>query len=123
MSPKKSLIEKNVSKVKKENAINKRVSEYSLKAIKKAKEDFSEKPSKLIKYGKNSLFNKIISSNMKENEINKRLEQISYSAINGQRQKEETYKPEGVQMLGTIGREKPLQAITKEMIKEYHVNE
>lgn len=119
MPQKKSLIEKNVSMVQKENAINKKVGEYSLRAIKKMKNDFSEKPSIPIKYGKNSLFDKIISSNMKENEINKRLEQISYSAINGDRQKEETYKPEGVQMLGTLGREKPLAAITKEMIKEY----
>lgn len=119
MPPKKSLIEKNVSMVQKENAINKKVGEYSLRAIKKMKNDFREKPSIPIKYGKNSLFDKIISSNMKDNEINKRLEQISYSAINGDRQKEETYKPEGVQMLGTLGREKPLAAITKEMIKEY----
>ena len=49
----------------------------------------------------------------------KRLAQISYSAINGQRQEEGTYKPEGVQMLGQMGREKPLTAITKEMIQEY----
>ncbi len=51
--------------------------------------------------------------------INKRLEQISYSAINGQRQEGGPYQPEGVQMLGQMGREKPLTAITKEMIQEY----
>ena len=49
-----------------------------------------------IKYAKNSLLDKIISSNLNENAINKRLEQISYSAINGQRQKETNYAPEGV---------------------------
>lgn len=123
MPPKKSAIEKNVIEGQKENAINKRVSEYSLRAVRKAKDNFKEQPSKPIKYGKNSLLDKIISSNIKENEINKRLEQISYSAINGERQKEETYKPEGVQMLGTLGREKPLGAITKEMIKEYQEEE
>ncbi len=50
---------------------------------------------------------------------NKRLEQISYSAINGQRQEAGIYQPEGVQMLGQMGKEKPLTAITKEMIQEY----
>lgn len=123
MAKKKSAIEKIVSASQKENAINKRISNYSLKAIKKIKNDFEEKPSKPIKYKKNSLLDNIISSSMRENEINKRLEQISYSAINGERQKEETYKPEGVQMLGTLGREKPLEAITKEMIKEYQEEE
>ncbi len=68
---------------------------------------------------KNSLLDKIITSSLKDSATNKRLEQISVSAINGQRQSEQTYQPEGVQMLGQMGREKPLTAITKEMIKEY----
>jgi len=72
---------------------------------------------------KNSLLDKIITSNLKDSATNKRLEQIAYSAINGQRQEEGTYKPEGVQMLGQMGREKPLTAITKEMIKEYQEEE
>ncbi len=60
---------------------------------------------------------------MKDQAITRRLEQISYSAIDGQRQKDDIYQPEGVQMLGQMGREKPLTAITKEMIKEYQEEE
>ena len=66
---------------------------------------------------------KIITSNLNNNVINKRLEQISYSAINGQRQEEGTYKPEGVQMLDQMGRQKPLTATTKEMIQRYQEQE
>ena len=117
-----SLIEKNVLIGQKENAINKRNTDYSLKANLIKKQDYSRKPQK-IEYGKSSLLNKIIASSLNENMINNRLEQISYSAINGQRQQAETFKPEGVQMLGQMGREKPLGAITKEMIKEYQETE
>ena len=107
-----------------ENAIVKKMSNYSLKARKKVmKEPIRADAPISIKYGKNSLLDKIISSNINENAAAKRLEQISYSAINGQRQTEDTYKPEGVQMLGQLGREKPLEAITKEMIQEYQDEE
>lgn len=107
-----------------ENDIMKRNDEYALNAFitKDNKKNMRQAPTK-IKYGKNSLLDKIISSNLNENAINKRLEEISYAAINGQRQTEGTYKPEGVQMLGQLGREKPLEAITKEMIKEYQEEE
>lgn len=107
-----------------ENAIEKKMSDYSLKARKKVmKEPIRADTPISIKYGKNSLLDKIITSNINENAAAKRLEQISYSAINGQRQTEDTYKPEGVQMLGQLGREKPLEAITKEMIQEYQDEE
>ena len=69
------------------------------------------------------LLDNIIKSNLRDQAITRRLEQISYSAIDGQRQKEDIYQPEGVQMLGQMGREKPLTAITKEMIKEYQEEE
>jgi len=115
-----SAIKNQVAKGQEENDIIKRNADYSLNAFitKDNKKNMRQAPTK-IKYGKNSLLDKIISSSLNENAINKQLEQISYSAINGQRQTEGTYKPEGVQMLGQLGREKPLEAITKEMIKEY----
>jgi len=116
-----SLIEKNVLIGQKENLINKRLGDYSYDAnikAKKTKKETSRQPRK-VEYASNSLLDKIIKSNLNENMATKRLAQISYSAINGQRQEEGTYKPEGVQMLGQMGREKPLTAITKEMIQEY----
>ena len=115
-----SAIKNQVAMGQKDNDIIKRNADYSLNAfITKDNKKNMRQASAKIKYGKNSLLDKIISSNLNENAINKRLEQISYSAINGQRQTEGTYKPEGVQMLGQLGREKPLEAITKEMIQEY----
>ena len=116
-----SLIEKNVLIGQKENLITKRLGDYSYDAnikAKKTKKETSRQPRK-VEYASNSLLDKIIKSNLNENMATKRLAQISYSAINGQRQEEGTYKPEGVQMLGQMGREKPLTAITKEMIQEY----
>jgi hypothetical protein len=95
--------------------------DYSYNAAiqaKKIKKETSRKTQPII-YGKSSLLDKIIASSLNENLANKRLEQISYSAINGQRQEVGNYQPEGVQMLGQMGREKPLTAITKEMIEEY----
>lgn len=119
-----SLLERQVSASINENAKNKRVIDNANKAVLNAKKfkETSRQPQKIV-YGKNSLLDKIITSNINDSIINKRLEQSSYSAINGQRQSEETYKPEGVQMLGQLGREKPLSAITKEMIKEYQEEE
>ena len=113
-----SLIERQVEAAQKENAINKRLTDNSYKAVKAAKKikPISRGSPKVV-YG--DLLDNIIKSNLKDQAITRRLEQISYSAIDGQRQTEGTYKPEGVQMLGQLGREKPLEAITKEMIKEY----
>ena len=120
-----SLIDKIVSSGQKENLINKKLGNYSYDATikaKKNKKETSQKSPKVV-YGTNTLLDKIITSNLNENLINKRLEQISYSAINGQRQEGGPYQPEGVQMLGQMGREKPLTAITKEMIQEYQEEE
>ena len=119
-----SAIKNQVAMGQNENDIMKRNDEYALNAFitKDNKKNMRQAPTK-IKYGKNSLLDKIISSNLNENAINKRLEEISYAAINGQRQTEGTYKPEGVQMLGQLGREKPLEAITKEMIQQYQEDE
>ena len=66
-----------------------------------------------------SLLDKIVASSLNEAKITKRLADLSYSAINGERQEVVSYAPEGVVMLGQMGREKPLDAITKEMIQEY----
>ena len=66
-----------------------------------------------------SLLDKIISSSYNENKIIKRMSDLSYSALDGQRQEVISYAPEGVVMPGQISREKPLDAITKEMIKQY----
>ena len=119
-----SLLERQVAASAKENAINKKLVQNAYKAVVEAKKfkETSRQPQKIV-YGKNSLLDKIITSSLKDSATNKRLEQIAVSAINGQRQSEQTYKPEGVQMLGQIGREKPLEAITKEMIKEYQEQE
>lgn len=119
-----SLLEKQVTASLNENALNKRLVNNSYKAVVDANKfkETSRKPQKII-YGKSSLLDKIITSNLNENAVNKRLEQISYSAIDGQRQTGTPYAPEGVQMLGQMGREKPLTAITKEMIKDYQEEE
>ena len=118
-----SLIERQVAASAKENAINKRVVQNAYKAVVEAKKFKETRQPRKVVYGKNSLLDKIITSSLKDSATNKRLEQIAVSAINGQRQSEQTYKPEGVQMLGQMGREKPLSAITKEMIKEYQDEE
>jgi hypothetical protein len=119
-----NLLEKQVAASLNENALNKRLVNNAYKAVVDANKfkDTSRKPQKIV-YGKSSLLDKIITSNLNENAVNKRLEQISYSAIDGQRQTGTPYAPEGVQMLGQMGREKPLEAITKEMIKEYQEEE
>ena len=66
-----------------------------------------------------SLLDKTISSSYNENKIIKRMSDLSYSTLNGQRQEVIDYAPEGVVMLGQLSREKPLDAITKEMIKDF----
>jgi len=66
-----------------------------------------------------ALLNKLVKSSYNENKIDRRLAELSYSAINGERQEAKSYAPEGVVMPGQIDRERPLEAITKEMIKEY----
>ena len=117
-----SLIERQVEATQKENAINKRLIDNSYKAVMQAKKiKPTSRSSPKVVYG--ALLDNIIKSNLKDQAITRRLEQISYSAIDGQRQKEDIYQPEGVQMLGQMGREKPLTAITKEMIKEYQEEE
>lgn len=70
-----------------------------------------------------SLLNKIVNSSIAENKTNRRLHEMSYSAINGQRQEAKSYQPEGVVMLGQMNRERPLPAITKEMIQEFQEKE
>jgi hypothetical protein len=98
------------------------LADNSYKAVMAAKKiKPASRSSPKVVYG--DLLDNIIKSNLKDQAITRRLEQISYSAIDGQRQKEDIYQPEGVQMLGQMGREKPLTAITKEMIKEYQEEE
>jgi len=70
-----------------------------------------------------SLLNKIITSSLAENKAIEKLHDISYSAINGQRQEFKNFQPEGLIMPGQLNREKPLPAITKEMIEDYHQKE
>jgi len=70
-----------------------------------------------------TLLNKIVNTGIAENNTIKRLHDISYSAINGQRQEVKNYQPEGVVMLGQLNKEKPLEAITKEMILDYQERE
>ena len=60
----------------------------------------------------------MINSSINENKEIQRAEQVSYDAINGQRQ-QDYQQPEGITMLGQLNREKPLSAITREMIQEY----
>ena len=69
-----------------------------------------------------SLLDRIVRSSIAENDTIKRLQDISYSAINGERQ-EVPQKPEGFVMLGQLSSEKPMTAITKEMIEEYKQRE
>jgi hypothetical protein len=116
-----SVLDKIVSSSKNENSINKRLGDYLYDATMKAKKINKETLRKFqpFIYGNSSLLDKIMTSNLNDNLLNQRLEQISYSAINGQRQEETTYIPEGVRMLGQMGREKPLTDITKQMIEEY----
>jgi hypothetical protein len=62
--------------------------------------------------------NKVIENSINENKEIQRAQQVSYDAINGQRHQNHQ-QPEGVTMLGQLNREKPLFAITREMIQEY----
>lgn len=70
-----------------------------------------------------ALLDKLIKSSYNENKINRRMAERSYGAINGERQEAKSYAPEGVIMTGQIDRQKPLDAITKEMIQEYQASE
>jgi hypothetical protein len=115
-----------ISSSKNENKINKRLNDYTLNAFKEAKNKPSDvrKPKHSIKEAARArgaprlLLNKIVKASLNEGEINKRLDQAAYAAINGQRQQERA-TPEGITMLGQLNREKPLNAITREMIQEY----
>ena len=119
-----TLLNKIVSSSLKENKINRRLDDYAYKANIEAKRIKSDvrKPKESIQGKPSSLLNKIVQSSINENKAEQRLQQIAYSAINGQRQ-QEYQTPEGITMLGQMGREKPLTAITKEMIKEYQEQE
>lgn len=112
-----TLLEQQVKSSIKENKINKRLANYSL-AITKSKPKKAPKV-QVPPDDANSLLNRIIASNLNEAAITKRLNDISYGAINGERQEVKSYQPEGTVMLGQLGREKPLDAITKEMIEGY----
>ncbi len=115
-----TLLNKLVSSSLNENKINKRLNNYAYKANIEAKKINSDirKPKQSIHGKPSSLLDKIVASSINESKINQRLQQLAYSAINGQRQ-QENKTPEGVTMLGQLNKEKPLTAITKEMIKEY----
>jgi hypothetical protein len=69
-----------------------------------------------------SLLDRIVNSSIAENSTNRKLHDMAYSSINGDRQ-EPQQQPEGVVMLGQLGRQKPMTSITKEMIKEYQQRE
>jgi hypothetical protein len=112
-----TLLEQQVKSSIKENRINKRLANYSL-AITKSKPKKAPKV-QVPPDDANSLLNRIIASSLNEAAITKRLNDISYGAINGERQEVKSYQPEGTVMLGQLGREKPLDAITKEMIEGY----
>ncbi len=111
-----SLIERIAKRNREENRIEKRLSENSLSSVGRLPKALAKGKS----YGK--LLNTIVDSNDNENRIAKRLEQKSYDAINGQRQAEPTGR-EGITMLGQLSREKPLEAISKEMIEKYQEEE
>lgn len=115
-----TLLNKIVSSSINENKINKRLDDYAYKANIKAKRIKSDvrEPKESIHGKPSSLLNKIVKSSINENKAEQRLQQIAYAAINGQRQ-QENQTPEGITMLGQLNREKPLSAISKEMIKEY----
>jgi hypothetical protein len=119
-----TLLNKIVLSSTKENKINKRLDDYAYKANIEAKRIKSDvrKPKESIQGRPSSLLDKIVQSSINENKAEQRLQQLAYSAINGQRQ-QEYQTPEGITMLGQMGREKPLSAITKEMIKEYQEQE
>ena len=110
-----SLIEKNAKKSIAESEINKKNSDYSLAAFKKIPKTVTRERKK-VQYG--TLLNKIVESSIVENKDIQQAEQTAYDAINGQRQ-QENQQPEGITMLGQLNREKPLSAITREMIQEY----
>ena len=117
-----SLIDKIVSSDLNEIAIRKQLDNYSYNANKK-KPTLSTVRAKIPKYSKSSLLGKIVSESENESKIRQQLDQKSYAAINGQRQEVKNNAPEGVTMLGQLNREKPLDAITKEMIQEYQAEE
>jgi len=110
-----SLIERNAKKNIAENEINKKNSDYSLAAFKKIPKTVTRERKK-VQYG--TLLNKIVESGIDENKDIQQAEQTAYDAINGQRQQEQQQR-EGITMLGQLNREKPLSAITREMIQEY----
>lgn len=110
-----SLIERNAKKSIAESEINKKNSDYSLAAFKKIPKTVTRERKK-VQYG--TLLNKIVESSIVENKDIQQAEQTAYDAINGQRQ-QENQQPEGITMLGQLNREKPLSAITREMIQEY----
>ena len=115
-----ALLNKIVSSGLNESKINKRLNDYAYKANIEAKKIKSDvrKPKQSIHGKPSSLLYKIVQSSINENKAAQRAQQTAYAAINGQRQ-QEYQTPEGVTMLGQLNREKPLTAITKEMIKEY----
>jgi len=110
-----SLIERNAKKSIAESEINKKNSDYSLAAFKNKPKTVTRERKK-VQYG--TLLNKIVESSIVENKDIQQAEQTAYDAINGQRQ-QENQQPEGITMLGQLNREKPLSAITREMIQEY----
>ena len=110
-----SLIKRIVNINRIENDINKKNIDNSLAAFKKKPKTVARERKK-VEYG--TLLNKIVESGIDENKEIQRAEQSAYDAINGQRQ-QENQQPEGITMLGQLNREKPLSAITREMIQEY----
>ena len=114
-------IKDRIDRQKKEDALRTKSSNYSLIAsINKKK---SPPIHKDVKYGK--LYKKIIAEGEKEAIIRRRLSQMSYGTRNGQRKVDGIVEQNkgNITMLGQLNREKPLPAITKEMIKEYHDEE
>jgi len=132
-----SLLNKIVNSSLAENKMNKKIADMSYSAInrerQKAKKIQSKEDIMLDQIGKKkpsdantkkmSLLEKIVNSSLAENKTNRILADMSYSAINGQRQEVKNNQPEGVVMLGQMNREKPLEAITKEMIEDFHQKE
>jgi len=110
-----SLIERSAKRNIAENEINKMNIDNTLAAFKKKPKTVTRERKK-VEYG--TLLNKIVKSGIDENKDIQQAEQTAYDAINGQRQ-QENQQPEGITMLGQLNREKPLSAITREMIQEY----
>ena len=110
-----SLMKRIVNINRAENEINKMNIDNSLAALKNKPKTVTREHKK-VKYG--TLLKKIVESGIDENKEIQRAEQSAYDAINGQRQQEQQ-QPEGITMLGQLNREKPLSAITREMIQEY----